>query len=185
VDRFRSMVNLKFEGLNPSEKKTINEIWEHRTEFIQWPAKATLLWEGCVRKREHYSYPDKLKKELKSRGTSIDSRMSNGPAITSFLHAGGIRPKRASNPNKEWNIHHIYDGKFPWPEKGETLHAVEDGKHFTQSAGLVAIHPVAEALSDEYFYFAWLLRYESFLRFYYDPDVVFCKKIDEYGFRVS
>ena len=52
-----------------------------------------------------------------------------------------------------------------------------------QSAGLVAIHPVAEALKDEYSYFAWLLRHEAFLRFNYDPDSVFSKKTNEYGFR--
>jgi len=60
---------------------------------------------------------------------------------------------------------------------------MQNGKHFTQSAGLVAIHPIAEALKDEYFYFSWLLRYEAFLRFNYDPDGVFSEKIDEHGFR--
>jgi hypothetical protein len=60
---------------------------------------------------------------------------------------------------------------------------VKNGKHFTQSAGLVAIHPIAEALKDEYFHFALLLRHEAFLRFNYDPDAVFSQKIDEYGFR--
>jgi len=63
------------------------------------------------------------------------------------------------------------------------LHAVKDGKHFTQAAGLVAIHPVAEALKDEYFYVAWRLRHEAFLRFGYDPDRVFSERIDEYGFK--
>ena len=182
MDRFRSIMKLKFNELSLSEKKIINEVWEHRTEFIQWPAKARLLWGGRVRVKYH-KYPDEIKKELKSKEIRIDSR-SNGPAIMSFLLAGGKRPKRASNPNQEWHIHHIYDGKFPWPTKRETLHAVAEGKHFTQSAGLVAIHPIAEALADEYFYFAWLLRHESFLRFNYDPDMVFCKKIDEYGFKI-
>jgi len=60
---------------------------------------------------------------------------------------------------------------------------VKDWKHFTQSAGLVAIHPIAEALKDEYFYFAWMLRHEAFLRFDYDPDTVFSEKTDEYCFR--
>jgi len=51
------------------------------------------------------------------------------------------------------------------------------------SAGLVAIHPVAEALKDEYFYFAWLLRHEAFLRFKYDPDAVLSEETGEYGFK--
>ena len=50
-------------------------------------------------------------------------------------------------------------------------------------AGLVAIHPIAEALKDEYFYFAWLLRHEAFLRFGYDPDAVLSEKTGGYGFR--
>jgi len=185
MEQFYSILERKFHELNSSEKKIINEVWDHRTIFIQWPARAMLLWEGCVRKREHYRYPDDVRKELKSKGTPTDTRMGNGPAITSFLHAGGIRPKRTSNPNKEWNIHHICDGNFPWPEKGETIHAAKDGKHFTQSVGLVAIHPVAEALADEYFCVAWVLRHESFLRFNYDPDLVFCRKIDEFGFKTT
>ena len=127
--------------------------------------------------------PDEMKRELKERGIAIDSR-SNGPAIMSFLLAGGKRPKRADS-TKGWAIHHIYNGKFPFTRGGKTLHAVKDGNHFTQSAGLVAIHPIAHALADEYFHFVWLLRHESFLRFNYDPDRVFCKKIDEYGFKIS
>ena len=181
MKQFHSILHRKFDELNPSEKKIINEVWEHRTEFIQWPAKAILLLEGRVRVKYH-KYPDEIKKELKSKGIRLDSR-SNGPAIMSFLLAGGKRPKRSNN--QDWHIHHIYDGKFLWTMDRKTLHAVKDGKHFTQSAGLVAINPVAEALTNEYFYFAWLLRHESFLRFNYDPDMVFCKKIDDNGFKVS
>jgi phenylalanine-4-hydroxylase len=55
--------------------------------------------------------------------------------------------------------------------------------HFTHTAGLVAVHTVAEALKDGRFYFAWLLRHEAFLRFDYDPDAVLSGKTDEYGFR--
>jgi hypothetical protein len=44
---------------------------------------------------------------------------------------------------------------------------------FTHSAGLVAVHPLADALADEVPYFAWLLRSEAFRRFRFDPDGVF------------
>lgn len=182
MNDFGSVMDLRSVDLSPSERKIISEVWDHRTGFVQWPAEATLLWEGCVRVRYH-SYPDETKKKLKSKGIGIDSR-SNGPAIMAFVFAAGKRPKRVCNPNQEWHIHHIYDGKFPWPTKRETLRAVKNGKHFTQSAGLVAIHPIAEALADEYFYFAWLLRRESYLRFNYDPDLVFSEETDEYGFKV-
>jgi len=183
MSEFRSIINQRFNELTLSERKIINEVWEHRTKYIQWPAKAILLWPGCVRVRESYKYPDEIKNEAKSKRVPIDSRQGNGPAIMSFLLAGGKRPKRSNNQG--WHIGHIYDRKFPWKMEGKTLHAVKDGNHFTQSAGLVAIHPVAEALADEYFYFAWLLRHEAFVRFNYDPDMVFCKKIDERGFKIS
>ena len=62
-------------------------------------------------------------------------------------------------------------------------HVVKNGKHFTQSAGLLMTCPVAEALKDECFLSAWLLRYEAFLRFGYDPDAVFTEKTGECGFR--
>jgi hypothetical protein len=52
-----------------------------------------------------------------------------------------------------------------------------------QPAGLVAVHPVAEAPKDDCFHSAWLLRYEAFLRFDYDPDAVFSEKAGECGFR--
>jgi len=183
MNRFRSRMNLKFDELTEPEKRITNEVWDHRPEFVKWPDRAILLWDGCARVRYH-KYPDEIKRELKSKGIRIDSR-SNGPAIMSFLLSGGRRPKRASSPRQEWHIHHIYDGKFPWKNKRKTLHAVQNGKHFTQSAGLVAIHPIAEALADEYFYFAWLLRYESYLRFSYDPERVFCRYTDDYGFKIS
>jgi hypothetical protein len=86
--------------------------------------------------------------------------------------AGGDRPQRVS-PGREWSIHHIYDGKFPAPGKTETRHAVKDGRYFTEAAGLVAIHPIADALADEVPYFAWRLRREAFDRFGLDPDGVF------------
>ncbi len=100
----------------------------------------------------------------------------------SFLLAGGERPTQSNGQG--WHIDHIYDGEFPWVTRSRSLHAVKEGSHFTQAAGLVAIYPIAEALKDEYFYFAWLLRREAFLRFSYDPDCVFSEKVDEYGFKV-
>ncbi len=179
MNRFHSRVELEFSKLTASERRIINEVWERRADYIKWPTKARLLWPGCVRVKYH-RIPDRIKEEAKSREVLVDSR-SNGPAIMSFLLAGGKRPRRSNGQG--WHVDHIYDKKFPWPTKGRSLHTVKNGKHFTQSAGLVAIHPIAEALKDEYFYFAWLLRYEAFHRFSYDPDVVFSKSVDERGFK--
>jgi hypothetical protein len=97
------------------------------------------------------------------------------------LFAGGERPWR-NNERTQWSIHHIYDGQFPFEGRKKTLHAVKKGKHFTQSAGLIAVHPIADALCDEFFYFTWLLRKESYTRFGYDPDHIFSEDIDELGF---
>ena len=63
-----------------------------------------------------------------------------------------------------------------------TLHAAKAGDHFTQSAGLVAVHPIADALCDEFPFFAWRLRVESFNRHGYDPDRVFGERCDPLGF---
>lgn len=179
MSRFDSTLDLRLSKLALSEKKIISEVWEHRANYIKWPTKARLLWPGCVRVKYH-RIPDRIKEEARSRGVQVDSR-SNGPAIMSFLLAGGERPRRSNGQG--WHIDHIYDGKFPWVTKVRSLHAVKDGNHFTQAAGLVAIHPIAEALKDEHFYFAWLLRHEAFQRFGYDPDSVFSEKVDQYGFK--
>ena len=50
---------------------------------------------------------------------------------------------------------------------------------YTQSAGLVAIHPVAEMPEDEQFRSAWLLRHEAFPRLDCSPDSAFSDKTDE------
>jgi hypothetical protein len=99
---------------------------------------------------------------------------SNGPAIMDFLLSGGKRPLRRS-PGRQWSVHHIYDGKFPAPGRLITAHAVKDKRLFTHSAGLVAVHPLADALADEVPYFAWLLRLEAYKRFRFDPDRVFAR----------
>jgi len=178
MDQFRSKIDLELNRLAPSERKVATEVWGHRADYIRWPVKAMLLWPGCVRTKYH-RVPERIKEEARSRGVQVDSR-SNGPAVMSFLLAGGKRPKRSNRQG--WHVDHIYDGKFPWATRSRSLHAVKSGKHFTQAAGLVAIHPVAEALKDECYHFAWLLRREAHLRFGYDPDAVFSGRTDECGF---
>jgi hypothetical protein len=156
-------------------------------DFVCWPLKAELLWEGCDRvpvngsKVKYHKYPE----EIRQRATfTLDGR-PNGPAIAAYLIAGGNRPPRFGSKNS-WSVHHIYSGKFPYIERNLTLHASHDGKHFTQSAGLVAIHPIADQLADEYPFFSWYLRALSFIKFKYDPDGVFSNnRVDHYGFILS
>ncbi|NOZ40238.1 MAG: hypothetical protein GXP24_08440 [Planctomycetes bacterium] len=154
--------------------------------FIQFPERPLLLWQGCDRikpkgeKQKIHLYPEELKSLAKQKKIRLDKR-PNGPAIASFLLAEGDRPIRFGSENA-WSIHHLYSGKYISPGKERTLHATQDGNHFTQSAGLIAAHPIADAMCDEFPAFAWRLRAESFLRFGYDPDGVFAKRHSKLGF---
>jgi hypothetical protein len=154
--------------------------------FVRWADEAILLWPGCNRvpeagkKHKYFSYPDHIKKLARMQSIRLDTR-PNGPAIASFLLAGGERPQRFGSSNA-WSIHHLYSGKFPYRGSHETTHASKDCHHFTQSAGLVAVHPVADSLADECPFFTWLLRAKTFMRFGYDPDRVFSTEVDGWGF---
>ena len=162
---------------NNSLNRIANEIWSDKDRFIRWPNPSLLFWTGLIRhpdgrKKDCYKFSTKHKVLLKRANLEEDAR-NNGPAILSFRLAGGDRPKRSDFPRHHWSIHHIYDGRFPARLGAPVLHATRNGDHFTQSAGLVALHPVADGFVGDCAYFAWLLRYESFERFNYDPDKVF------------
>ena len=159
------------DGIDSSYLSIIDQVVSSWHKFVMWPVIDELLLPGVDRTIKYHTYPDKIIATLKGKKIVLDTR-SNGPAIVAYLNAGGIRPQR-KKLNKQWSVHHIYDGQFLWPDKNQTLHAVRDGNHFTRSAGLVVIHPVADALADEFAYFAWLLRLEAYKRFKYDPDGVF------------
>lgn len=168
-------------------RAVIHHVCGNLDSFVKWPQKATLLWLGCDRVRESYgkqkyfAYPDKIQRSARVRGVRLDRR-ANGPAVASFVFAGGERPGRYGSHNS-WSIHHLYSGKFPYCGMEETTHAKEDGNHFTQSAGLVAVHPVSDALCDEFPCITWFLRAKSFQKFGYDPDGVFSGvKHDKFGF---
>jgi hypothetical protein len=172
------------------ESEHVRHIVQHvggtLNEFIRWPSRAVLLWDSCNRiapedkKQKYHQYPNSIRDLAKKSGVNLDMR-PNGPAIAAFQISGGTRPERFGSSNA-WSIHHIYSGKFPYVERATSTHAIKNCKHFTQSAGLIATHPVADGLSDEYPFFAWLLRLESFRRFGYDPDGVFSTAQDEFGF---
>jgi hypothetical protein len=155
-------------------------------DFIKWPTRAILLWSGSTRAIKYHKYPKsiqllRLQMKLRNQNLPLDTRV-NGPSAAAFIFAGGQRPVRYGSTNR-WSIHHIYSGKFPYQVGGETLHAVKDGFHCTQSAGLVAIHPIADQMCDEFPAMSWYLRAIAFLKFNYDPDRVFSKAThDKYGF---
>ena len=154
--------------------RIVDDVWSNQAEFVQWPARSLLFMPGIVRVKYHRYSTEQLA-QIKAARIRPDTR-SNGPAVMAYAIAGGRRPERATG-RERWSIHHIYDGQHPAPGAAGCIRAVVDGDHFTESAGLVAIHPIADALADELAYFAWLLRYEAFCRFHFDPDGVFAARV--------
>jgi hypothetical protein len=158
----------------------------HVDDVVRWAAKPVLLWDGCDRvvplgsKTKYHRYPDAIRILAKQAAVYLDAR-ANGPAIAAFQLAHGERPSRSGSSNA-WSIHHLYSGKFPYPGHASTTHASKHCKHFSQSAGLVAVHPIADAVCDECPALTWLLRAQAFLRFGYDPDGVFTAEQDSFGF---
>jgi hypothetical protein len=169
-----------------AERAVLATVAAQLDAFVRWPTKALLLWQGCNRipdegkRQKYFCYPESIKLQARAVNVRLDTRQ-NGPAIAAFLIAGGARPERFGSSNA-WSIHHLYSGKFPYLNRTTTTHAAKEALHFTQSAGLVAAHPVADALVDEFPFFAWLLRGHAFLRHGYDPDAVFSSSQDQFGF---
>lgn len=163
-------------------RKVVLHVADEVDAFVRWPKKALLLWPGCDRREKYHKYPEVVRKVAGLKEVrGLDGRV-NGPAVAAFRIADGKRPKRFGSHNS-WSIHHLYSGKFPYVGKESTLRAAMDGLHFTQSAGLVAIHPIADQMCDEFPLFAWLLRANAFKTFGYDPDAVFAQHPhDQYGF---
>ena len=173
----------EIESVNdPVIRKVVLDVATNLDGFVRWPPKALLLWPGCDRLTKYHKYPKVIRDVATvSRVKGLDSRV-NGPAIAAFRIAGGLRPQRYGSTNS-WSAHHVYSGKFPYIGRETTLHAAKSGLHFTQSAGLVAIHPIADQMCDEFPAFAWLLRALAFTKFCYDPDGVFSNgSPDQYGF---
>ena len=173
--------------LPDSIKGILSIVYQNKDEFIKWPEKCLLLWKGADRvpeqkgKLKYHHYPELIREVAKKYKIPLDSR-PNGPAITAFLIADGKRPERYGSKNS-WSIHHLYSGKFSYPNSTvKPLHAVKDKLHFTQSAGLVAVHPIIDALFDEVPAVSWYFRYLSFEKFMYDPMEIFSSDTDKFGF---
>lgn len=158
-----------WEEQSPAER-SLNFYFAKRLDrFVRWPHLDFVLM-PVVRGRSAHRYPEPVVNAARVAGVKLDRR-SNGPAIAAFELAGGERPIRHNGNG--WNIHHIYDGRFPLFPSCKVTHAVKSEQHFTHSAGLIAIHPAADGLASDSPFFAWWLRLEAFWRFRYDPDRVF------------
>ena len=153
-------------------------IWLNQHAYLKWPKEGMVLNPVWTRKRDPigdnlYPYSSEIIERCNNAGIPADGR-SNGPAIVAYLLAGGSRPLRQEPPTWGWSIHHIYDGKFPAPHQhGNVLNAVRMAGEFTNSRGLIAAHPVADFVAANSRLLAWLLRWEAFRRFEYDPNKIF------------
>lgn len=163
-----------------AERDVLATVAKNLSNFVSFPERAVLLWPECDRTKDYHSYPVHIRTLATGRDVHLDRR-ANGPAVVSFILAGGIRPRRFGSSNSR-SIHHLYSGKFPYLGRNITIHAAKTREHFTQSAGLIAAHPVADALVDEFPFFAWFLRAKVYSKFGYDPDAVFSPTVDGYGF---
>ncbi|WP_288428627.1 hypothetical protein [uncultured Spirosoma sp.] len=154
----------------------IRHVTRNWDKFVKWPSVQNLYFPAIHRRKKEESYPftiyDGHLTEMQKRNIKV-RKLTNDPATIAYQLSSDVYPKRQKKASIHWHVHHIYDGQFPWTSNKVTLHAVKSGDHFTHSAGLVAIHPIADALADEFGYFAWLLRAKAYERFGYDPDNVF------------
>jgi hypothetical protein len=139
-------------------------LWREKDCWFRWPKQSALLQHGWTRDRDGnrtdcYPYDAELTRRLKQKNLKPDGR-NNGPAILSFLMAGG---ERTVSGGEGWPIHHVYDGQALIPNtRRKILHAVQDGEHFTHSGGLVAAHPAAHFVAHQSELLAGLLRWEAF-----------------------
>jgi hypothetical protein len=162
-------------------------IWRQRETYFRWPKQArnfssefALNWvrHKDGKRKDCYNYPQPLADEITRRGFRVD-RHNNGSAIVSFLLAEGERPLRPFPSRWGWTIHHIYDGQHPHFQNeqvphAKVPHAINDPNLFTDSRGLVAVHPFADYIAMREPLLAWLLRWEASKRFPgFDPMEVF------------
>jgi len=135
----------------------------------RFPNRAILLWDKCIRESRKYTWPDGFKDRFRRNGhRGLVNAMRNGPPRTAFTVAGG-------EYRSGWELDHIYDRPIL------RRYALPEGRHFTQSAGLVCMTRDFHLNRDTHD--LWLLRGISYLLFGYDPLGAFNSSArDEYGF---
>lgn len=167
--------------------------------LVEFAARSMLIWPRCTLGENLDGLPEdakavsfycaaagfsehdkqRLEHKLKERGITSLERYPIDPERFSFSFAGGYN-------HPEWSFHHIYDGTSPLGKGKKTLNARHHGLHFTQTAGLVVIHPIVEALYDHFPCIRRTLRARSFKKFGYDPDRYFSNcEHDDRGFVIS
>jgi hypothetical protein len=111
----------------------------------------------------------------------------NHPALVAFRFAGGSIPQRTPQ-GESWELRHLYDGQHPFeghPTLNSTATSIAAGDHYTQTACLVAVHPLVHHLWNTRPAVAQVLRARAYAKFGYDPDGVLAndgRAPDQFGF---
>lgn len=93
-------------------RHVLHHVAGHLADFVQWPLRAVLLWDGCDRcpptgkKQKYHRYPESISTLAKAQKITLDSR-PNGPARAAFMFAGGVRSERFGSTNAS-TMHHVY-----------------------------------------------------------------------------
>jgi hypothetical protein len=143
----------------------------------RWPDDPRDVGLTCLAPQEiPESDTERLKSALARVGlTSLESYPVQ-PDRFAFEFADGRIPEG-------WTFHHLYDGQVRFDDRKRTLDAQKHGTHFTQTAGMTAVHPMIEELYPYYPCIPKVLRARAFRAFGYDPDNYFSSAAkDDLGF---
>ena len=161
--------------------------------LIRFPKCAVLVWPRCTTNEYNRpgipddpdELPDYVATWVGDLGLSGNPRLTqmmeeagileHPPAAAlrdevAFRVAGGVTPQTAQG--QPWMLRHLYEGLHPFLGKEQTFDSMNDGDHFTQTAGLVAVHPIL----DYFWQFGAVVktaRARAYVSFGYDPDRYF------------
>ncbi len=127
-------------------------------------------------------YHPLLRNFLAERGVDLVGFFPVTPEEVAFVLAGGSVASTADG--HLWQVHHAYNGALPFEGRVDTLQAHDEGDHFTQAAGLVAVRAGCEQFINHGSVLK-TLRWVAFETFNYDPDHYFVTDAgahDHFGF---
>jgi hypothetical protein len=173
-------------------------------EQYRFAERAELLWRGITRGNrnitagldapdadvkdfilrvsDHHYHPV-LRQFFVDNGVKLDSPFPTTPEEVAVTLAGGSI--QASEDDGHWRLRHLYEGKHAFEGRDHTLNSYDDGDHFTESAGLVAVRSTCDDDFGRYGCIITTLRWCVFDAFNYDPDHYFVPDPgahDQFGF---
>jgi hypothetical protein len=89
-------------------------------------------------------------------------------AVAAFRRMGGYVPQAVPG-TEAWQLLHLYEALTRWGAAGNRDEAARAARHYTQSANLVAVHPVVQHLMAQYPCIVKTLQARVFTKFRYDP----------------